>query len=93
MTAGRPGSSDSEFPSVLGADGTMDLTGGLVQGPAEERPTSRPSGDAWVVDRDRRSLPPPAPAAVAEQEADEPIADDIHREIADHFALGYYAAS
>ena len=93
MTAGRPGSSDSDFPSVLGADGTMDLTGGLVQGRAEERPTSRPSGDAWVVDRDRRSLLPPAPAAVAEEEAAQPSPDDRHREIADHFALGDYAAA
>jgi len=86
---------DSRFPSVLGADGTIDLCGGLAQEAVTERPTSRPLGDAWVVDRDRRSLPPPAMAAgaVTVLEADESIPDDIHLEIADHFALGDYAAA
>jgi len=95
MASGRPGSSDSDVPSVLGADGTVDLTGGLVRARADERPTSRPSGDAWVVDRDRRSLLPPAPVAEAAtvREADQTSPDDIHRKIADHFALGDYAAA
>jgi hypothetical protein len=95
MASGSPGSSDSRFPSVLGADGTIDLTGGLARKGPSERPTSRPLGDAWVVDRDRRSLPPAAMAvnAAAAQEPDEPIPDDIHLEIADHFALGDYAAA
>jgi hypothetical protein len=86
---------DSTFPSLLGPDGTIDLTGGLGQEGAGPRPTSRPLGDAWVVDRDRRSLPPPATGAgaTAEQEADEAIPDDIHCEIADYFALGDYAAA
>jgi hypothetical protein len=95
MTSGKPGSSDSNFPSVLGADGAIDLTGHLGEGDVLERPTSRPSGDAWVVDRDRRSLFPPPVAAlvVVAPEADEPSPDDVHREIADHFALGDYAAA
>jgi hypothetical protein len=86
---------DSNFPSVLGKDGTIDLTGGLAQEGTHGPPTSRPSGDAWLVDRDRRSLLPPAVAAeaVVVREADEPSPNDIHREIADHFALGDYAAA
>ena len=86
---------DSNFPSVLGADGKIDLTGGLAREGDQPRSTSRPSGDAWVVDRDRRSLAPPALAAeaVAGQELDPASPDDIHREIADHFALGDYAAA
>ena len=95
MASVRPGSSESIFPSVLGPDGTVDLTGGLVREDSLERPTGRPSGDAWLVDRDRRSLPPPAMGAepVAAQETEEPSPDDSHREIADHFALGDYAAA
>ena len=86
--------SDSNFPTVLGADGVIDLTGGLAREPVDERPTGRPSGDAWVVDRDRRSLlPPPVPGTAAPPEADSLSPDDIHREIADHFALGDYAAA
>jgi len=86
---------DSNVPSVLGADGTIDLAGGLAREGAGERPTGRPSGDAWVVDRDRRSLLPPAigAEATAVQEPGELSPDDIHREIADHFALGDYAAA
>jgi len=95
MTSGKPDSSDSKLPSVLGADGAIDLSGDLGERDALERPTSRPSGDAWVVDRDRRSLFPPPVAApvVVTQEADERSLDDIHREIADRFALGDYAAA
>ncbi len=96
MASGKPGSSDSAFPSVLGADGAIDLAGGLGREDASQRPTTRPSRDAWVVDRDRRSLLPPAMAAdavVVAQEPSEPSPDDIHREITDHFALGDYAAA
>ena len=47
-----------------------------------------------MVDRDRRSLlPPPVPGTAVPQEADAPSPEDIHREIADHFALGDYAAA
>jgi len=95
MASGKPGSSDSDFPSVLGADGVIDLAGGIGLQDDSQKSTSRPSGDAWVVDRDRRSLLPPvmSAAAVVVQEAGEPTPDDIHREIADHFALGDYAAA
>ena len=93
MASGRAGASDSDFPSVLGADGAIDLTGGLAPRRADERPTSRPSGDAWVVDRDRRSLPPPAPVPETPPELAQPSLDDVHREIADHFALGDFAAA
>lgn len=91
MASGSAGASDSDFPSVLGADGTIDLTGGLAPRGADERPTGRPSGDAWVVDRDRRSLPPPALEVLPELAELSP--DDIHRKIADHFALGDFAAA
>jgi len=95
MALGKPGSSDSSFPSVLGSDGAIDLAGGLPRDDPHERPTSRPSGDAWAVDRDRRSLLPRAPVAEvpAVEEADEPTPDDIRSDIADHFALGDYAAA
>jgi hypothetical protein len=95
MASGRPSSSDSNFPSVLGADGAIDLAGGLAREGAPQRLTSRPSGDAWVADRDRRSLLPLAlgAEAAAVQEADPPSPDDNHREIADHFALGDFAAA
>ncbi|MGB5694904.1 MAG: hypothetical protein WBM46_04570 [Polyangiales bacterium] len=85
-------SSDSRPPSVLGADGTIDLTGGLTWGNVE-RPSSGASGDGWLVDRDRRSLPPAAPTVPAMAEADDAAADDVHRKIADHFVLGDYAAA
>ena len=91
MASGSAGASDSDFPSVLGADGTIDLTGGLAPRGADERPTGRPSGDAWVVDRDRPSSPPPALEVLPELAELSP--DDIHRKIADHFALGDFAAA
>jgi hypothetical protein len=95
MASGRPDSSGSDLPSVLGADGTIDLAGGLGGEGASGQLTSRPSGDAWLVDRDRRSRLPPSDAAstVAAPEADGSTPDDIHREIADRFALGDYAAA
>jgi hypothetical protein len=79
----------------LGADGRIDLSGGLEEQTDSERPTTRPSGDAWVIERERRSLaPPPAPEGVApEPAAEEEVPDDIHREIADRFALGDFAAA
>jgi hypothetical protein len=93
MVSGSSGSSDSKFPSVLGADGAIDLTGGLVRDQPAERPTSRPSGDAWVVDRDRRSLWPMAPEPAPSLDTDEPSSEEIRRDIADHFALGDFAAA
>jgi hypothetical protein len=88
-------SSESEFPGILGADGTIDLAGGLGVPSASRRRTTRPSGDAWVVDRDRRSLLPPSPAveAPSSEPNETPTTEDIHREIADRFALGDFAAA
>jgi len=95
MKSARPGSSDSKFPSVLGSDGAIDLTGGLGDQGIEERPTSRPSADAWVIDRDRRSLIPSASEVepISLRGSDESTSHEIHRDIADHFALGNYAAA
>ncbi|MDH3625520.1 MAG: hypothetical protein OEQ49_16755 [Myxococcales bacterium] len=101
MSSGRRESSGSGFPSVLGADGDIDLTGELASPMRDEPPTNRPSGDAWVLDRDRRSLPPghaakslppdrPVPASAESQAT---TRDEVHREIADRFALGDYAAA
>ncbi len=91
---GRPESSIPEPPSLLGSDGTIDLAGGLTPRPSL-RPTARPCGDAWIVDRDRRSLLPPGapPEPSTADGAAEPTTDDIHREIADRFALGDFAAA
>ena len=90
MSSERSGSGDSSFPIVFGAVGAIDLTGGVAPQPADLRPSSRPSGDAWVVDRDRRSMRPPSIVPVPESEAPQA---DIHHEIADRFALGDYAAA
>ncbi len=101
MSSGIRESSGSVFPSVLGADGDIDLTGGLASKAEDERPTIRPSGDAWVIDRDRRSLPPP-PAAqsaspdrppAAPDEGSTATRDEVHHAIADRCALGDYAAA
>jgi len=93
MASGGAGSDQSEFPGVLGSDGSIDLTGGLGRETSNEPPTSRPSGDAWLVDRDRRSLPPPAALPERPQPRSRINAEEVHREIADHFALGNYAAA
>jgi len=87
---------------VLGEDGTIDLTGGLGRQGAGDQPSQRSSGDAWLADRSRRSMLPPAGAgatamapvaAVGAQDAEEPSPADVHREISDHFALGDYVAA
>ena len=95
MASAKSDSNDSKRPGLLGSDGGIDLTGGLVPQTASQRPTGRPSGDAWLVDRGQRSMLPPqmAAAAVEAQETDAAFPDDIHREIADRFALGDYAAA
>jgi hypothetical protein len=77
MTSMKPGSNDSNNQGVLGPDGGIDLAGGHVASIRSPRATLRPSGDAWVVD-----------LGVQEE-----LGDDIHREIADRFALGDYAAA
>lgn len=100
MTSRPRESSGSGFPSVIGSDGKIDLAGGVGARAPSERPTARPSGDAWAIDRDRRSLPPPPvaqsgspsrpPSVVASLAA--ATHEEVHREIADRFALGDYAA-
>ncbi len=87
-------SSESDFPSILGVDGTLDLGRGVGPRPVRRR-TTRPSGDAWVVDRDRRSLPPPGPVpeSVSREGEGAPTGEEIHREIADRFALGDFAGA
>ena len=98
MGSGGRESTGSDFPSILGSDGDIDLTGGLASPAKDARPTTRPSGDAWVIDRDRRSLPPPPAAeslppsllALASDETETSNRDEVHREIADRFALGDY---
>jgi len=86
MASGKPGSSGSSFPSVLGDKGTIDLVGGSTEQDIHERPTRRLSGDAWVVDRDRRSLPPTAPPPALHEagDADAPSPELIHAEIGDY---------
>jgi len=92
MASANTRSSDPRNLGVLGDDGTIDLTGSVSRRDQSERPTTRPSGDAWSVDRNRRSLaPPPEPSRGPETPA--PLPDDIHLEIADRFALGDYAAA
>lgn len=87
------------IPSILAADGTIDLSGGVSR--REPGRLRRRSGDAWAFDRDRRSLPPPPTAQStsprwAEGQATEHLRatrDEVHREIADRFALGDFAAA
>ncbi len=101
MSSSGRESKGSNFPSVLGADGDIDLTGGLAA-PVQEEPTpSRPSGDAWILDRDRRSLPPAPAAKPSPPDQSAPVSghsepstrDEVYRVIADSFALGDYAAA
>lgn len=100
MGSRRSESNGAEFPSILGANGEIDLAGGVAVRRPGERSAAKPSGDAWVIDRDRRSLPPPPVAQSSSPDAasrvEEILADasyeEVHREIADRFALGDYAA-
>ena len=92
MAPANTRSSDPRHLGVLGDDGTIDLAGSDSRRAQSERPTTRPSGDAWSVDRDRRSLAPPSEPSGG-SETPPPLPDDIHLEIADRFALGDYAAA
>ncbi len=93
MRSTKPGSGPSSSP-VLGTDGGIDLTGGGTTSRPSERPTTRPSGDAWLVDRSRRSLAPPALSTPESEGSNaEEVPDDIHVEIADRFALGDFVAA
>jgi len=51
--------------------------------------------DLRIVDRDRRSLIPTAPEVepTSRQRSEASTPDEIHRDIADHFALGNYVAA
>jgi len=95
MTSVKPGSGDSSFPSVLGDNGSIDLAAEPDPQNIHERPTRRISGDAWVADRDRRSLAPtaPPPTRTETEEADDASPALLHAEVADCFALGDYARS
>ena len=95
MSSGKPGSNESAQSGVLGPDGTIDLVGHGSPRPASHKPTIRPSGDAWLIDRGRRSLLPPRPPTLVPGHAGDAqsVPDDIHEEIADRFALGDYAAA
>lgn len=95
MTSVKSGSGDSSFPSVLGDNGAIDLAAEPDSQDIHERPTRRISGDAWVADRDRRSLAPtaPPPARPETPGAGQASPDLLHAEIADCFALGDYARS
>jgi hypothetical protein len=92
MPSGKSAARES-FPGVLGANGTIDLSGQGSKPPS--RPASgRPSGDAWIVDRARRSL---MPAPITEEnspgDGDEDGRLDLQRELADRFALGDFAGA
>jgi len=95
MTSVKPGSGDSSFPSVLDDNGAIDLAAEPDSQNIHERPTRRISGDAWVADRDRRSLAPTAPPSALPEtpDAGQASPDLLHAEIADCFALGDYARS
>ncbi len=79
----------------MGDNGAIDLAAAPDPQDIHERPTRRISGDAWVADRDRRSLAPtaPPPARPETAKADEASPALLHAEVADCFALGDYARS
>jgi hypothetical protein len=79
----------------LGDNGSIDLAAEPDPQNIHERPTRRISGDAWVADRDRRSLAPtaPPPTRTETEEADDASPALLHAEVADCFALGDYARS
>ena len=92
MRSGRPGARES-FPGVLGADGGIDLSGEGSSPPSQAR-SVRPQADAWVADRDRRSLAPRGPTEEAMRTVQtEGARVDLRREIADRFALGDFAGA
>lgn len=93
MASLKPGPDRSSSHGVLGQNGSIDLSGGALPSRQSQRPTLRATGDAWVVDRDRRTLVPPTRELVVEEPPEESVTDDIHAEIADRFALGDYAAA
>lgn len=95
MTRVSRGSGDSLPSTVLGADGTIDLSGDAAPRVEKVHSPGQPSGDAWLADHARRSLVPPAkPQAPADRKTvSEAIPGDLAQEIADRFALGDYAGA
>ncbi len=92
MASPKTPSSNPGHVGVLGNDGTIDLTG-AASSHLSKHDTIRPSGDAWSVDRKRRTLAPPPGPLPGQQTTHVPVPDDIHLQIADRFALGDYAAA
>ena len=92
MPSGKPSARES-FPGVLGANGTIDLSGeGATH--SSKPPSDQPSADAWIADRARRSLMPPSVVArddSAPEDADDRV--DLRQEITDRFALGDFAGA
>ncbi|MFZ1865730.1 MAG: hypothetical protein WAU39_16015 [Polyangiales bacterium] len=95
MSRGSADSTRATPATLLGPDGGIDLTGGLGRRSAEAASPGVGSADAWLVDRQRRSmLPPFAPTTACEAELPpQTIPPDISEEIADRFALGDYAGA
>jgi hypothetical protein len=93
MASTKSGASES-LPTVLGANGTIDLSGEGGSRPVLRRASSAPAADAWLADRGRRSLLPVAQSA-PEDAPDElaPVTLDLHPEIAERFALGDFAGA
>ena len=91
------GSTDSRRPppTLLGPDGRIDLTGGLGRGSPDAPVPEGGSADAWLVDRQRRSMLPPSASVTAREAAPrrQTIPPDVSEEIADRFALGDYAGA
>jgi hypothetical protein len=78
---------------VLDASGAIDLSGEGTPG-GNDRVSGRPPADAWIVDRQRRSLMP-APSKGQRDVFAEPADDrvDLRQEIVDRFALGDFAGA
>ena len=92
MLSGKPWSRET-FQGVLGANGTIDLSGEGAN-TASNRPSGWPTADAWLVDRARRSLVPPSlvmESVALVEEANERV--DLRQEITDRFALGDFAGA
>ena len=63
MGSTPPSSKDSRFPTVLGTDGAIDLSGQLESEADHDTTGGGPRhADAWVADRDRRRTLAPPPA-------------------------------
>ncbi|MGD8316964.1 MAG: hypothetical protein PVH21_00125 [Myxococcales bacterium] len=97
MSRDRSRSGGSSRPSLLGSDGSIDLTGGLGGGlpGTADAPSGESRGDAWVADRERRSMMPRSkPVSALEMEpSQESLPRDLIREMTERFELGDYAGA